>query len=108
VPVYGAIMTLGVLGLIVPLMLYWYLYLLWKKSYQFLRKYYTQLIRFPADLLLIVTILYLLICKVTVEAYGLFVDFYVPTAITSFTILLGMWLGLTERLKSQLISDIGH
>ncbi len=99
VPVYGALMTLGIVGLLVPFLFYWYLFILWRKFYRTLQINYNKFINYPLELLIIITLLYYLLAKVTIDAYGLFGEFCSPYGFTNFTIMLGMLLGIFQRFK---------
>lgn len=98
VPIYGAVMTLGIIGLLVPFLLYWTIFIFWKQAYNHLRLYYTKLTSYPEELLLFITMMIFLLLKVTVEGYGLFGEFYNPYGFTNFTLLLGMSLGLFQKI----------
>lgn len=99
VPVYGALMTLGIIGLLIPLFLYWHLFKIWRKVYQILRDNFPGFINYPVELLIITTLSYFLLAKVTVDVYGLFGEFYSPYSFTGFVVILGMWLGIFQRFR---------
>lgn len=104
VPAYGALMTLGVVGLIVPSLLYYYLFLLWKNNYNFLRYYYQRLINYPIELLFIITFSYFLLARVTIEVSGSFSESYSPIGITNIVIMLGIWLGVLQGLRLKILN----
>jgi hypothetical protein len=105
VPIYGALMRLGILGLIVPFLLYLYLYKIWINIFRTIRANFQKLINYPVELLIIIALLYFLLSKVTIDAFGLFGEFYSPDGLTGFVIMLGMWLGIFQRLKILLSSE---
>jgi len=104
VPIYGALMILGFAGIIVPSLLYYYLFLLWKKIYRILRYNYQMFINYPIELLFIVTISYFLLARVTIEAYGLFSEFGSPNGIIITVVMLGIWLGVFQLFRLKVLS----
>lgn len=99
VPVYGALMRLGIFGLLLPFFLYLFIYNIWMKIYRTLRRNFKLYSSCNIEILLLVTLLYLLLTKVTVDIYSLFGDFYSPYGITNFIVILAIGLGTYQRLR---------
>ena len=99
VPIYGALMRLGIIGLVIPFFLYIYLYKVWIRIFRFLRTNFQLLKLFPVELVILITLLYLLLTKVTIDAYMLFGDFYSPYSLTIFVVILGMVLAMMQRFR---------
>jgi hypothetical protein len=105
VPVYGALMTLGCVGLIIPVLLFWYLFKLWGKAFRTLRNYYNKINKYPVELIISITMLFFLLSKVTIDLYGLFGEFYSPYSFTDFAITIGIWQGTYQRTKYLISSE---
>jgi hypothetical protein len=105
VPVYGAMMRLGLIGLIIPSLFYIFLLNHILKAWRFIRNYYTQIRKYPRELLILLTILYFFIAQFTVDLFSLFGDFYHPPGMAMLGIMLALLWGMLARLKSKVITN---
>jgi hypothetical protein len=99
VPIYGALLRLGVIGLIIPLFLYFLLIKLWFRVMKFLKSNIGNLLNYPVEIAITTYVLYYFLAKVIISPYSLFVEFYDPTAFNDFLLTLGLLLGVITRLR---------
>lgn len=99
VPIYGAFMRLGLIGLVVPFFFYIFVLRTFIKSFNFTQKGFNYMYQYPIELVIIVTILYYLIAKFTIEVFALFGEFYSPYDLPLLSVLLGVLLGAIKRIQ---------
>jgi hypothetical protein len=99
VPIYGALMRLGMIGLLVPFLFYVFIIQVITKCFAFTKKNYQYLYQYPVEIIIIIAILYYFIAKFTIESFALFGEFYSPYDLTLLVVLLGMLLGAIKRIQ---------
>ncbi len=99
VPIYGAILRLGIIGLIVPLFFYFLLGKLWFEIMKYLKSNINNLIDYPTEIMLTTYLLFYFLSRVVISPYSLFSEFYDPYAFVEFLLMLGLLLGLYSRIK---------
>lgn len=99
VPIYGALMRLGVIGLIIPTIFYFYLIFLMVRISKFIRSNFSQIISHYIEIFILITLLFILIIKFTIEFYNLFGEFYLPEAFCYNLVLLAITVAIYQKLK---------
>jgi hypothetical protein len=101
VPIYGAVMRLGALGLIVPALVHVGI-LMSAFNYLFkLKRYYRLLKSNSIEILIGLTLFYYFFSLFTSDLFSLFLEYYHFPAFALFTALIGMFLGLRARLQAR-------
>jgi len=102
VPIYGAIMRLGLIGLILPVSLFIFIFKIGLKIVRFLKKYFDKLVNYPLELCILITIIYYFLERFTVSFYDAFQSFIAPSAMAELCILLGLLQGIFKRIVSKI------
>ncbi len=105
VPIYGARMRLGMVGLVIPLFFYIFIIQLWLRIVRFMKIHAQRIVDFPIEFSLLLTITYFIIAKFIVDGYALFGEFYSPYDLPVLCLFLGMFLGLHKRLEMLQVFD---
>ncbi|MFN5372381.1 MAG: hypothetical protein ACK5B6_13045 [Bacteroidia bacterium] len=101
VPIYGAVMRLGAVGLLVPALIHGGI-LMSAFNYLFkLKRYYSLLKSNSIEILIGLTLLYYFFSLFTSDLFSLFLEYYHFPAFALFTALIGMFLGLRARLQAR-------
>lgn len=102
VPIYGAVMRLGAVGLILPALIHGGI-LMTAINYLFkLKSNYNLLKSNSVEILIGLTLLYYFCSLFTSDFFSLFLEYYHFPAFALFTALIGMFLGLRARLQARL------
>jgi hypothetical protein len=99
VPIYGALMRLGIVGLIMPFIIYVFLVRLFMKSTQTIKRHFWSINNNPFGIVLFLTALYFLVAHFTIDAYNLFGEFYSPHRFVAFLLILGVFIGISQKIK---------
>jgi hypothetical protein len=98
VPIYGAIMRLGLAGLILPAVFFVFMVIILIRIVRFMKTNSMKVRAFPVEFSMLFTLIYFFISMFTIDVYGLFGTFYLPQGFIYICLLLGMLLGLYKRM----------
>ncbi len=101
VPIYGAIMRLGAVGLIVPAIIHAGILVAGVNYIFALKRNFWLLQSKPMEILIGLTLLYYFFSLFTSDLYSLFVEYYHSPAFALFTAMIGIFLGLRARLQAR-------
>jgi len=102
VPIYGAFMRLGLLGVFIASMIYYLVIRKMLSTIYFIKKYHVffhenNVISF----LVLLLVLTLLVNKFTFNFYTLFYEFYEPNIFVLFIVITSMFYGLDNKMISR-------
>ena len=101
VPIYGAIMRLGIIGLILPTMLYFLIFKITRNGLLFVKRNFKHIDEYPIEMFLLIFIIVTIIIKFTINIYNSYVEFYSPSMFSYWLFVYGMLMGIVERIKRK-------
>lgn len=99
VPIYGAFMRMGFIGLILPSIIHISLLLLSIKSIKSIKGYIPYFNERPMEFLLYLNFIYMFISLFTIDLFALFLEYYSPLPYTFFSAAIALLLAIRTRLE---------
>jgi len=101
VPIYGAIMRLGFVGLIIPTFIHIGILMVGVNYLTMLKRNYNLIKNNPMEILIGLTLVYYFFSLFTSDLFSLFLEYYHFPAFALFTSIIAIFMGLGARLAAR-------